>query len=185
MFSITRPFFDLLYGETPADFESAFDLHESIKRLSEVSQPTTLFGVVTRQAAVGEVTKRGVSLQMMIPFFRNSFKPFYVGQFQVIDGRVVLTGCFTMHWSVKAFMTMWFGFCALWIAGSVTVAAVDPSAWLLPCAGMAMFVAGCAIVAFGKKLSAGDATWLTTLIQQALAEENAHTALLIKQKSNH
>ncbi len=164
-----RRLMDVIYGAVPADFESEFGLDESVKRLSSATK-RSVFGALTHQAAVGRVSKRRVVLQKVIPFFGNSFKPFYTGEFREANGRVVLTGRFAMHWSVKTFMTLWFGFCALWtVLAIVPLLMRDPSAWWFPLGGMGMFVAGVSFVAFGKWLARNDIPWLSKVIQDALS----------------
>ena len=172
-----RRLFNLLYGAVPADFESAFGLEESVKRLSAATQ-RSVFGAFTHQAAVGRVSKDRVSLQRVIPFVGNSFKPFYIGKFRETNGRVVLTGRFTMLWLVKAFMTFWFGFCALWTAVAVLPLLMrDANAWWFPFAGAGMFAAGVAFVAFCKRLSRNDIPWLSKVIQNALSSEPPNSRL--------
>lgn len=162
---------DLLYGAVAADFESAFGLEESVKRLSAATE-RSVFGALTHQAAVGRVSTDRVSLQRVIPFVGNSFKPFYIGEFRQINGRVVLTGRFTMLWWVKAFMTFWFGFCIFWTALAILpLLARDPHTWWFPFAGAGMFAVGVAFVALCKRLSRNDVPWLSRVIQDALSKE--------------
>ena len=166
-----RRLFDLLYGAVPADFESAFGFEESVRRLSDATK-RSVFGAFTQQAAVGQVSRDRVSLQRVIPFVGNSFKPFYIGKFRELNGRVVLTGRFTMLWWVKAFMTFWFGFCALWTALAIAPLLMrDANAWWFPFAGASMFAVGVAFVAFAKRLARNDVPWLSKVIQDALSKE--------------
>src|SRR5437016_13971963 len=102
-------FLDLIYGSYRAEFESDFDLCESIQRLSAATS-RSVFSAWTHQAAVGKVSESRVSLQRVIPFFGNAGKPFFVGEFVVRNGRTILSGRFTLHWSAKVFMSGWFGF---------------------------------------------------------------------------
>jgi len=106
---VIRWFINLLYGSTPAEFPSDFSLGESVNRLSAVIKRSA-FQTLLRQAAVGKVSESRVSLRRDIPFIHNSFKPFFVGEFRHVNGAVVLCGKFTMHWTVKAFLSVWFGF---------------------------------------------------------------------------
>jgi hypothetical protein len=164
--------FDLLYGAVPAEFESAFDLDESVKRLSGATK-RSVFDSLTNQAAIGTVSKDRVSLRRVIPLVGNSFKPFYIGEFRENNGRVVLTGRFTMFWWVKAFMTFWFGFCALWTAiAIVPLLTRDANAWWFPFAGAGMFAAGVAFVALCKRLAINDIPWLSKVIQDAISKES-------------
>lgn len=107
-----RWLFDLLYGAVPADFDSAFGIEESVKRLSAATK-RSVFAGLTQQVAAGRESKDRVSLQRVIPFVGNSFKPFFIGQFSEINGGVVLKGRFTLHWGTKLFQSLWFGMCLL------------------------------------------------------------------------
>src|SRR5437016_14676948 len=94
-------FLDLIYGSYRAEFESDFDLPESVRRLSAATS-RSVFSALTHQAAAGKVSESRVSLQRVIPFFGNGMKPFFFGKFDVRDGRTILSGQFTLHWFVKA-----------------------------------------------------------------------------------
>ena len=106
---------NFLYGSTPAEFKSSFSVDESVARLKSASK-SSVFQALTSQEAVGRVSGSYVRLQRVIPFVGNSFKPFFFASFHQMDGPVVLSGKFTMHWGVKAFLSVWFGFCLLWTA---------------------------------------------------------------------
>jgi hypothetical protein len=162
---------DLLYGGIPAEFESAFGLEESVRRLSAATG-RSVFSALMHQAAVGTVRADRVSLQRVIPFVGNSFKPFFIGSFRASNGRVILSGKFTMLWWVKAFMTFWLGFCLLWTAMAILpLLARDPRTWWFPFAGLGMFAAGTAFVWFCKWTSRKDIPWLSAVIWDALAKE--------------
>jgi hypothetical protein len=162
-------FFDLLYGVQPAQFESVFDLQESIKRLSAATN-RSLFSGLTHQAAVGTVSEYRVSLQRMIPFVGNSFKPFFIGEFRIENGRTILSGRFTMLWLVKAFMSFGFGFCLLWTTLAMKpLLQGDANAWWLPFPGVGMFMAGAVFVWICKGASRNDVAWLSRKIESALS----------------
>jgi hypothetical protein len=162
-----RWFLDLLYGGVPAEFESAFGLEESVQRLSAATCHS-VFSTFTRQTAFGKVRSDRVSLQRAIPFFGNSFKPFFKGSFRIVNDRVILSGTFTMLWWVKAFETLWFGFCLLWTALAINR---DPDKWSLPFAGVGMFILGVAFLWFSKWLSRNDIPWLSAVIHDALTKD--------------
>jgi hypothetical protein len=105
---------NLLYGSEPAEFESLFDLDQSVRRLASATG-RTVFAAILQQRAVGKVSASRVSLQRIIPFVANGFKPYFIAEFRVSDHRVVLAGKFTTHWSTKIFLSFWFGFCVFWI----------------------------------------------------------------------
>lgn len=164
---MNRRFFDVLYGSTSAEFESAFDLPESIRRLSAATGRSVF---VASEAAVGTVSNSRVSLQRVIPLVGNSFKPFFVGAFRVQNGRTVLAGRFTILRSVKTFMSIWFGFILLWTI--LTVPALlqrNANAWWFPFAGIGMLVVGGVFVWFCKRLSRNDVAWLSSVIGNALS----------------
>ena len=106
-----RWFLDLLYGSVSAEWESAYPLEESVARLRAVTL-RSVFSALAEPAAVGTVSESGVKLQRVIPMVRNSFKPFFLGQFVKRGERVFLTGRFTMLLITKIFMSLWFGLLA-------------------------------------------------------------------------
>jgi hypothetical protein len=166
-----RQLFDLLYGSVPAQWECAYGLDESVARLRAATRKS-VFSMLTEPAAVGKVTELRVSLQRVIPMVRNSFKPFFFGQFVTRDGRVFLTGRFTMHVMVKVFMSFWFGFLALAVIGSVASALLAPAGrgpgflFLVFPLGMCAF--GLGLVRFGTWLARNDVQWLTDVIRGAI-----------------
>jgi len=162
----------LLYGFTQAEFESSFGLEASVNRLASATG-RSLFPPRAHQMAAGRVTSSYVSLHRYIPTARNSFKPFFLGYFGEINGRVVLRGIFTMHRFVKVFMSFWLAFCLfLTIADAITsILGMNQSAWWSNCLGLAMFFAGLFIVWIGKWFARNDIAWLSNVIHKALTEE--------------
>ncbi len=131
-----------------------------------------MFSLLDKQKAVGRVDKTRVSLQRVIPMVRNSFKPFFIGQFVEEDGRVILKGQFTMHRCAKIFMSFWFGFCLFWTLLAIALlVARDPKKWWLPFFGLEMISAGVAIVWTGKWFARNDIAWLSEVIRNALSDE--------------
>jgi hypothetical protein len=165
-------FTNLLYGSVTATFSSDFPLEESVRRLTAATR-RSVFSALGSEAAVGRVSETRVSLQRVLPFIGNSFKPFFIGVFQTHDGRVELSGRFTIIWFVKVFMTFWLGFCAFWTAGATIAVLASPATpWIMPFGGVLMFALGCTFVAFAKKLSAKDIPWLSRVIQDALSKDS-------------
>jgi hypothetical protein len=159
---------DFLYGSTPAEFKSGFGLSESVARLRAATRRSA-FGVLAQQAAAGPVDESRVRLQRVIPMTRNSFKPLFVGRFEVRGEAVYLTGRFTLHLFVKAFMTVWFGgVLALGVTLGAKAITTQGGNWLPILAALGMFAAGVTLVGFGMWLARNDAGWLSKVIQTAL-----------------
>jgi hypothetical protein len=176
----TPSFFDqfreLVYGSSPAEFVSAFPVEESVSRLRAATR-RSIFSTLRVDAAVGSVSARAVRLQHVIPFVGNSFKPFFLGSFREVDGKAVLSGRFTMLWAVKAFLTVWFGFCALWtflatlgvLGLAVGSRRQEPTVWIFPLVGIAMFTGGMFVVKSAKRWAGQDQEYLSRVIRDALS----------------
>ena len=159
----------LLYGSTPAEFRSAYSLAESVERLSAASKRSA-FSALAETTAVGKVSEKAVRLQRVIPMVRNSFKPFFMGHFEVRGDGVVLIGKFTILPLVKVFLSFWFGMCGLF-AVQVLLSGFKPQApkaALFLLQPFLMIAAGIALVAAGKWFARNDAAWLSEVIATAL-----------------
>ena len=55
--------FKYLYGSTPVEFASDFDIDESVERLSNASERSFMGSLMRGQAAEGDVSKEAVSLK--------------------------------------------------------------------------------------------------------------------------
>ena len=162
-----RWFLDLLYGSVPAEFPSDFGLEESVKRLSNATLRWWSPAGVLQQFAMGTVSRDRVRLQRVIPFIRNSFKPFYVGRFERDGARTVLKGRFTIHWFTKVFVTAWL---VLFLAGTV-VAAFAPGGrnpWCFPLIFLAGFALAIGMIVLSKRFARNDSAWLSAVIRKAL-----------------
>jgi hypothetical protein len=159
---------NLLYGSTRAEFKSAFGLDESVARLRQATK-RSVFSVWAEQAATGPVSESKVRLQRVIPLVGNSFKPFFIGRFEVRNGAVYLSGRFTTLAFTKVFMTFWLAAVAL-AAIAFVVRAVETrgaqSAGAL--ATLGMFAGGVLVVALGKWFARNDVPWLSSVIRAAL-----------------
>ena len=172
-----RWFWNLLYGSIPAEFESAYGLEESVRRLAETTG-RSVFSALTRQRAVGTVVQNRVSLERVTPFTGNSFKPFFLGRFEERNGRVVLTGRFTMFWLAKLFMSIWFGFISLWtLLALAAVVAKGGENWSFALFGVGMLAAGVAFLSLAQWFSRKDPAWLSNMIRQALSIEPPNSRL--------
>jgi hypothetical protein len=159
----------LLFASTPARFESAYGLDESVQRLAAASRRSR-FAAPKSQEMVGEVTVSLVSLVRVMPLARNSFKPCFRGAFTSVGGRTLLIGAFGMHPAVRVFMCIWFGFLlAIELPGTWQIVVKGGNPGLLASfADMLCF--GWAMLYFGNWLARNDIAWLSGRIQQALAE---------------
>jgi hypothetical protein len=164
---VIRWFMDLLYASAPVEFESLFDVDQSVRRLADATG-RTVFAAVLQQRAVGKVSASRVSLQRVIPFVTNSFKPYFIGEFRVSDHRVVLSGKFTMHWSSKLFMSFWFSFCVFWTLAVTTAVVIGDAEWWVPFMGVGLMCAGVGLVWLGKWFARNDVAWLSSVIRESL-----------------
>jgi hypothetical protein len=159
----------LLYDSTPAEFLSAYGLAESVERLSSATK-RSVFSALAETTAVGKVSEKIVRLQRVIPMVGNSFKPFFIGHFEVRGDVTVLIGKFTMLPLAKVFMSLWFGMCGLF-AGAVLLGGFKPqgpNAMFFLLQPFLMIGGGIALVAAGKWFARNDAAWLSELIATAL-----------------
>ncbi|MHC4889323.1 MAG: cytochrome c oxidase assembly factor Coa1 family protein [Planctomycetota bacterium] len=157
-----------IFGTRAVEFTSDYSLEESVERLAGIVK-RSVFSALTRQELVGKVSSDRVSLQRVIPFFGNSFKPFFIGTFHIKEGKIVLRGNFTIHRLVKAFLALWFGFCILWTFISIGAYLGErPRSSLMSFAGLGMLLAGFGIVRFGQLISHGDMAWISKRISEAL-----------------
>jgi hypothetical protein len=177
--------FRLLFGHVPFEVPSAFSLQDSVERL-RLATKRCVFSALFKQAAVGRVTASDVRLQRVIPMFGNSFKPVFLGSFELVDGRVVLRGKFTMFRFAKIFMSLWLSFALVWTIFAVLVTfvifgprnslgpEVSPvCASLFPFIGIIFFVIGILFVRFCWWLSRSDIKFLTGVMTDALQDRAA------------
>jgi hypothetical protein len=170
---MVRWFFNLIYGGVPARFESPYSVRESVARLAQAVKPS-IFHALTKQSAVGTVTEEKVSIQRVIPLVRNSWKPFFIGSFETLQDRAVLAGQFTFSPWVKVFMSVWFGFIAIWIALATAAVISHPAAdFWFPLFGVALFGVGIVMVLVGKWFARNDIAWLSRVISEALGTHGA------------
>jgi hypothetical protein len=170
-------FWRLLYESTPAEFCSAFGLAESVERLRAATK-RSVFSSLGETAAVGRVSEHGVRLQRVIPMVGNSFKPFFVGRFEVRDGVTVLTGRFGLLTIVKVFMTFWLGMAFVFAGGMLLgkFSSPNPVPPFLAFQPFLMLGFGIALVAVGKWLARNDVAWLSNVIEGALGDRKSGAA---------
>jgi hypothetical protein len=158
-----------LFGTVPVEFHSPLPVSESISRLQNATD-SSLLGPLAGQAMTGKVTEEKVKLERSISFVQNSFKPVFMGKVEPGLRGSVLRGSFGLTWPVKAFMSFWFGFCALWTIGAAVAVAATPEAWFFPLAGIGMIVAGYGIVRLGQWFARNDREYLERAIRAALSQ---------------
>jgi hypothetical protein len=178
---ITRRLKGLLYESTPVEFRSAYGIAESVERLLAATKRSA-FSALGDAAAVGKVSAESVRLQRVIPMVRNSFKPFFTGQFAIRDGVTVLTGQFGMAQSTKIFMTVWLGIVAFAACGMLlaTFKATPATPHWVGIMPLLMVFAGLGLVALGKWFGRNDAAWLSGVISQALGMPVAGAAAKVE-----
>jgi hypothetical protein len=153
-------------GSGPVEFQSAYDLDESVRRLRAATRRWGLF--LPDEAAAGRVTASRVSLQRVIPMFGNTFKPFFVGRFERRGGKVVLAGRFTMHVFFKCFMAVWTaGVAAVTVGGSMAAMHTHRAA-PMPLLGLGMLLFAVVLMRLGAWMSRNDPAWLSGVIRHAL-----------------
>ena len=158
-------------GSESVEFESAYGMDESVRRLRDATRRWALFSPT--EIAAGTVKESRVSLQRVIPMFGNSFKPFFVGKFERRAGKVVLVGQFTMHLFTKVFMAFWMGSVALITIAGAVAAIRSHRAWPMPLMGLGMLLVAVLLIGFGAWLSRNDSAWLSEIIRQTLNFQSA------------
>ena len=158
----------------PVDFVSRFGLDEAVERLRTATRRSSFFGPMT-EAAVGTVKASRVQLRRSVPMMRNSFKPAFVGKFEVVSGKTVLKGRFGQPFLVKVFLVFWLGMVTLisLMTTSATAHPVPKPVMFMP---VGMIVFALLLTAFGTWLSRNDQAWLTQVIGDALDSWNADSA---------
>jgi hypothetical protein len=164
-------FWRLLYESTPAEFRSAFGLAESVERLRAATR-RSVFSSLSETAAVGKVSELRVRLQRVVPMVGNSFKPFFIGRFEIREGVTVLTGRFSLLTIVKVFMTFWLGMAFVFATGMLLghFSSPNPVPPFLVFQPFLMLGFGIALVAVGKWFARNDVAWLSNRIERALGD---------------
>jgi hypothetical protein len=161
-----------LFGTQPVEIYSPLPVAESIVRLKNATD-SSLLGPLAGQSMTGSVSEERIRLERSISFVHNSFKPVLVGKIEAHSRGSVLRGTFGLPWTVRAFMSFWFGFCILWTIAAAVSVATTPEAWYFPLAGVAMMVAGYGIVRLCQWFARNDRRYLEHVIKAALAQRAA------------
>lgn len=158
-------------GSGPVEFESAYGVDESVRRLRDATRRWGLFSPT--EIAAGTVSESRVSLQRVIPMVRNSFKPFFIGKFERRADKVVLVGRFTMNVFAKMFMAVWMGFVSFVTLVGGVAATQSHHAAPIPFVGLGMLLFAVLLIRFGAWLSRNDPEWLSEVIRHALNSPDA------------
>ena len=158
-----------IFGTEPLEIYSPLPVAASLERLRNATD-SSLLGPLGGQAMTGKVTEEKIKLERTISFVQNTFKPVFIGKVEEHTRGSVLRGTFGLPWPVKAFMSFWFGFCALWTVGASVAVATKPEAWFFPLAGIGMVCAGYGIVRLGQWFARNDRQYLERAIKVALAQ---------------
>jgi hypothetical protein len=161
----------LLYESTPSEFRSAFGLAESVERLRAATK-RSVFSSLGETAAMGKVSEQRVRLQRVVPMVGNSFKPFFVGRFEVRGDVTMLVGRFSLLTIVKVFMTFWLGLAIVFAGGMLLgkFSSPNPVPLFLAFQPFLMVGFGIALVAIGKWFARNDVAWLSNVIAGALGD---------------
>lgn len=160
--------FNFLYGSRYAQFESRYSIHEAVFRLAGEVKPSRS-SWLPGECAVGTVTENEVFIYREIPFFRNSWKPIFVGSFECNDNKTILKGKFRFsNWTV--ILTLYvFLFIAIWTALATNAVISNSSTdFSFPLVGVAMFGFNIAMIFYGKWTARKDVAWLSKVISGAL-----------------
>jgi hypothetical protein len=173
-------FWRLLYESKPAEFRSAFGLEESVERLRAATK-RSVFSSLSEAAAVGKVSEQRVRLQRVIPMVGDSFKPFFIGRFEIREGVTVLTGRFSLLMIVKVFMTFWLGMAFVFAGGMLLghFSSPKPVPAFLAFQPFLMLGFGIALVAMGKWFARNDVAWLSSVIEGALRESKKSASVMM------
>ena len=164
------------YRSVMAAFSTSLPLELAVVRLRGATKPSLLG--TQKEAAVGTVTRQRVFLQRLVPGTGNSFKPIFVGRFDVVEGETQLRGVFTIHWVVKLFMLFWYGGCIYWTVLATRSALEEPGTMtLVPLLGIFMILLGASVVLFFSWLADDDRCYLEEVITRALSESASSGAM--------
>jgi hypothetical protein len=159
---------NFIYWSHHAEYASNYPVWDAVTRLK--GQVHT--GFIPWAGVNGKVSEHKVRLYRVIPFWANSFAPIFLGKFESSNGKVRLSGSYSMHFAVKLFMTLWFaatlsafiiGIGGLAIGN--TTLRENRGLLLIPCG---LFVFGLLLTKSGQWFSRGDIGYISRVIQSAL-----------------
>ena len=159
--------YERLYGSEPAEFASDFALAESVQRLSEAVY-APLFVVGGAPQVRGSAMERYVSIRQVASGLGSVFRPVFTGAFHERDGRVVLSGAYSLDDATKLVVNIFLAACLL-VAFVLLKAMLDEAALgFAPLFPLAMFAAGIALVRVGRNANRRDQGRISEVISRAL-----------------
>jgi len=175
---------DALSGAERFAIESDFDFDESITRLAAATK-RPLFGnyrpailSLKLSIVVGNVSQQDVLLWVERISIRNNLRPVFIGNFHMIESRVILIGKFTMHKLTSSGLVGWACIMACWTAAVLWQLVKNPSDrlyWILLAGAPVAFLFVVGMTRFFKWLSSDDIPVMMLTIQSALRKSTSVT----------
>ena len=143
--------------------------------------PTTLFSRPSRRPVYGSVSRQGFALTKYTLLYRNDLRTEASGRFLLApDGGTEIPVRLGMSRVPAVFMTFWFGFIAVFIAGAIVAWLGGPvraygSPALLILFALAMAGLGVAFMAFARWLSRNEGPFLLRFLCELLEAEEIRT----------
>ena len=95
------------FGKQYVCFPSKQGKARALKKLQNtIHSEWTLFPM--KQGIHGSADEKRVTVHRVIPFFRNSFIPVFIGEIQAHENGCELKGYFSGHFFSRVFMVIWF-----------------------------------------------------------------------------
>jgi len=158
-----------LYWSQPGEYTSNYPLPDAVSRLKGLVHS----GFIPRAGVSGRVSERKVQLYRVIPLWANSFAPVFVGKFESVNGKIVLSGFYSIHFAVKTFMTIWFAitlFGALVVLACLATGIIPPENAIFVLIPFGMFAFGLVLIKMGQLFSRGDIEYIRNVIGKALED---------------
>jgi len=148
---------------------SIYSAEESARRISALCMPYTSDSLSFRWL-VGNATRKGVRLTWRVRGSKPSATRF-IGTFNCVDGKVVLSGKFSESPFEQLFVLVWFGTLSCILALCLYAALVHGNRDALGGAAFAMCLIA-VVVWMSKKTGPGyssDMAWVTSVLREALS----------------
>ncbi len=161
-----RSLFKVIYGTDPFEMKVDVDLPTAMARLrGEVKQ--SVFPLLSQPHLMGHIEDTKITLQYVIPFVSNGFKPILFAEAHSEEGGTFIRGYYRCHKFTQIFMSIWFGglffiLCMAWgQAGQLEGFIMS---------GMLMLILATAIVKFGQWLSRHDKEKIERMMQEIMTD---------------